>query len=126
MNVVSRPVLAIQKLFFIDHFNAYVYVSEDYGATWKQIAKDLPAEPVNVVKEDPNNENIIYMGTDGGLYVSIDGGTSSVKWSKGLPYSIPVHDIAIQPRDNEIVLGTHGRSLYVAGLAAVQQLAKGK
>ncbi|MBL7760628.1 MAG: hypothetical protein JNK08_08020 [Sediminibacterium sp.] len=109
-----------------DHFNAYVYVSEDYGATWKQIAKDLPAEPVNVVKEDPNNENIIYIGTDGGLYVSMDGGNSSIKWSKGLPYSIPVHDIAIQPRDNEIVLGTHGRSLYVAGLAAVQQLAKGK
>lgn len=109
-----------------DHFTAYVYVSDDYGATWKQIAKDLPAEPVNVVKEDPNNENIIYIGTDGGLYVSIDGGNSSVKWSKGLPYSIPVHDIAIQPRDNEIVLGTHGRSLYVAGLAGVQQLAKGK
>lgn len=99
-----------------DHFNAYVYVSDDYGANWKQIAKDLPAEPVNVVKEDLVDQDIIYIGTDGGLYVSIDGGNTSMMWNKGLPYSVPVHDIVIHPRDNEIVLGTHGRSIYIAKL----------
>lgn len=107
-----------------DHFNALVYVSEDYGNTWKQIAKDLPYESVNVLREDPVNENILYIGTDGGLYVSLNGGNSSIMWNKGLPYSIPVHDIAIHPRDNEIVLGTHGRSLYVASLSEIQKAAK--
>ena len=103
-----------------DHFSSYVYRSEDYGATWSQIAKDLPAEPVNVVKEDLTNENVIYIGTD----VSIDGGNTSMMWSKGLPYSIPVHDIVIHPRDNEIVLGTHGRSIYIGNLSEIQKLVK--
>lgn len=107
-----------------DHFNALVYVSDDYGNTWKQIAKDLPYESVNVIREDPVNENILYIGTDGGLYVSLNGGSSCIMWNKGLPYSIPVHDIAIQSRDNEIVLGTHGRSLYVASLSEIQKAAK--
>jgi photosystem II stability/assembly factor-like uncharacterized protein len=107
-----------------DDFNAYLYVSDDYGTTWTRIGTDLPAEPVNVVKEDPKNENIIYVGTDGGLYVSLNKGRSFMMWNKGLPKSIPVHDIAIQPRDNEIVLGTHGRSFYVAKLDDVQKAAK--
>jgi photosystem II stability/assembly factor-like uncharacterized protein len=108
----------------LDHFNAYLFVSEDYGATWKQLGKDLPAEPVNVVREDPKYDSILYVGTDGGLYVSIDAGNNFMMWSKGLPRSIPVHDIAIQQRENEMVLGTHGRSLYVAKLENVQLLLK--
>jgi photosystem II stability/assembly factor-like uncharacterized protein len=107
-----------------DHFNAYVYQSDDYGTTWKQIMKDLPAEPVNVIKEDAVSDKVLYVGTDGGLYVSIDGGISSMAWNKGLPASVPVHDLEIHPRDNEIVLGTHGRSLYVAKLEALRKLVK--
>ncbi|MES2005339.1 MAG: glycosyl hydrolase [Bacteroidota bacterium] len=107
-----------------DNFLPYVYVSEDYGASWKQIGKDLPNEPVNVIKEDLTNENILYIGTDGGLYVSIDGGASSMMWNKGLPYSVPVHDIALHPRENDLILGTHGRSIYIAKLDEVQKLAK--
>ncbi len=106
-----------------DNFQAYVYVSDDYGATWNQIAKDLPAEPVNVVKEDLLNENILYFGTDGGLYVSLDAGNSCMMWNKGLPYSVPVHDIALHPRENELILGTHGRSIYIAKLDDIQKLA---
>ena len=107
-----------------DNFLPYLYVSEDYGNSWKQIGKDLPNEPINVVKEDITNENILFVGTDGGLYVSIDGGNSSMMWNKGLPYSVPIHDIAQQPRENELILGTHGRSLYIAKLDEVQKLAK--
>ncbi len=107
-----------------DNFLPYVYVSDDYGATWKQIGKDLPNEPVNVIKEDLTNENILYVGTDGGLYVSIDGGNSSMMWNKGLPYSVPVHDIALHPRENDLILGTHGRSIYIAKLDEVQKLVK--
>lgn len=107
-----------------DDFTPYLYVSDDYGTTWTQIGKDLPAEPVNVVKEDPKNENIIYVGTDGGLYVSFDRGQSFMMWNAGLPKSIPIHDIAIQERENEIVLGTHGRSIYIAKLDDIQKAAK--
>ncbi len=107
-----------------DNFLPYVYVSDDYGNTWKQIGKDLPDEPVNVIKEDLGNENILYIGTDGGLYVSIDGGNSTMIWSKGLPNGVPVHDLALHPRENEIILGTHGRSLYIAKLDELQKLGK--
>jgi photosystem II stability/assembly factor-like uncharacterized protein len=107
-----------------DHFNAYVYQSDDYGTTWKQIMKDLPSEPVNVIKEDAVAEQVLYVGTDGGLYVSLDGGNSSMAWTKGLPASVPVHDLEIHPRDNEIVLGTHGRSLYVGKLDALRKQLK--
>jgi photosystem II stability/assembly factor-like uncharacterized protein len=103
-----------------DDFAPYLYVSEDYGVTWSPLGRDLPLEPINVVREDPRNENILYVGTDGGLYVSFDRGKSFMTWNGGLPKAVPVHDIAIQERDNEIVLGTHGRSLYIASLADVQ------
>ena len=109
-----------------DDFASYVYVSEDLGKTWKQIGKDLPVEPVNVIIEDPKNESILYVGTDGGLYVSLDAGNSFMMWNKGLPKSVPIHDIAIQERDNEIVLGTHGRSVYIAKLDEVQKKAEKK
>lgn len=106
-----------------DNFIPYVYVSEDYGTSWTQLGKELPMEPVNVIREDPMNENILYAGTDGGLYVSFDRGATFMAWTKGLPASVPVHDIAIQQRENEIVLGTHGRSIYIAKLANIQKLA---
>jgi photosystem II stability/assembly factor-like uncharacterized protein len=107
-----------------DNFAPYVYVSDDYGKTWSQLGKDLPNEPVNVIREDPKDDSILYVGTDGGLYVSFDRGNSFMMWNKGLPRSVPVHDIAIQQRENEIVLGTHGRSLYIAKLEEVQKKAK--
>jgi hypothetical protein len=74
-----------------------------------------------VIREDPKRENILYVGTDNGLYVSLDRGQNFMAWSGGLPPA-PVHDIAIQERDNEIVLGTHGRSAYVAKIDLLQKL----
>jgi len=109
-----------------DHFNAYVYVSDDYGTTWKQIMKDLPMEAVNVITEDNSSNQVIYVGTDAGLYVSMDGGASSMIWNKGLPNSVPIHDIVIQARENEIVLGTHGRSIYIGKLDDIHQLLQTK
>src|SRR5215203_208289 len=107
-----------------DDFKAYLYVSEDYGTTWTPLGANLPAEPINVIKEDPKSENIIYVGTDGGLYVIFNKGRSFMMWNAGLPKSVPVHDIAIQERENEIVLGTHGRSIYIAKLDDIQKRAK--
>lgn len=108
-----------------DHFNAWVFVSDDYGTTWKQLFTDLPAEPVNVLREDPKSENLLYVGTDHGLYVSVDAGASSMAWMSELP-RVAVHDIAIQERENEIVLGTHGRGIYIASLSEAQKLASDK
>lgn len=107
-----------------DHFGAYLFVSEDYGYSWKQLGMDLPAEPLNVVREDPKSDSILYVGSDGGLYVSFDQGNSFMMWNGGLPRSVPVHDIAIQVRENEIILGTHGRSLYVSSLDDIQMQRK--
>ncbi len=101
-----------------DNFGAYLFVSEDYGTTWTQLGSDLPAEPLNVVKEDPKNENIIYVGSDNGLYASFNMGKSFMTVGN-LP-RVPVHDIAIQARENEMVVGTHGRSIYITKLNAVQ------
>ncbi|MBI1343758.1 MAG: glycosyl hydrolase [Terrimonas sp.] len=107
-----------------DHFLPYLYISEDFGKTWTPIGSDLPNEPINVVKEDTRNDSILYVGTDGGLYVSFDRGNSFMMWNAGLPKSVPIHDIVIQERDDEIVLGTHGRSIYIAKLADVRMLKK--
>ena len=104
-----------------DNFLPYLFVSTDYGATWSEIGKDLPYEPINVVKEDVKNPNIIYVGTDNGLYVSINGGKNFMAFNGNLP-RVAVHDIAIQERDNEMVIATHGRSLYKVGLDEIQAL----
>jgi hypothetical protein len=104
-----------------DNFEPYLYVSNDYGNTWKQIGTDLPFEPVNVVKEDPKNKNIIYVGTDNGLYVSLNQGKNFMTMQGGLP-RVAVHDLAIQERENELVVGTHGRSIYITPLDEVQGL----
>ena len=104
-----------------DNFYALIYKSDDYGKNWKQIGKDLPTEPVNVIKEDPINKDILYVGTDHGLYVSLDGGKSFMGMNKGIP-AAPVHDLVIHPRDKEVVVGTHGRSIYIANVEHLQQL----
>ena len=87
-----------------DNFESYLYVSKNNGETWQRIGTDLPnAEPLNVVKEDPTNGNIIYVGTDHGAYVSINSGENFMPLGKGVP-AVPVHDIVIQSTKNEIVL----------------------
>ena len=104
-----------------DNFKAYLYASSDYGQTWKPIGTDLPAEPINVVKEDPSNANILYVGTDHGVYISLDKGTSFMRMSGDLP-AVAVHDLLVHPREKELVIGTHGRSIYVADVSLIQQL----
>ena len=106
-----------------DDFNSYLYSSDDYGKTWERIGIDLPAEPINVVKEDPYNEKILYVGTDHGLYVSLDRGKSFMSLFKGMP-AVPVHDLAIQKRDKDLVVGTHGRSIYIADIEHIEKLNK--
>ncbi len=104
-----------------DDFTPYLYASEDYGATWERIGTDLPLEPINVVREDPENPNVIYVGTDAGAYVSLDKGKTFHVLCQDFP-TVPVHDMAIQKHARELILGTHGRSLYRVNIAPIQQL----
>ena len=104
-----------------DDFKVYAYMSDDYGQTWKDISGNIPASPVNVIKEDPKNPNILYLGTDNGAYVSFDMGTSWELFSEGLP-NVAVHDIVVQSEANDLLLGTHGRSIYKADVSGLQQM----
>ena len=104
-----------------DDFNSYCYRSDDFGNTWNSIGRNLPAEPVNVLKEDPQNQDLLYVGTDHGTYYSLDGGNSFQAFSNGLP-AVPVHDLVIHPRENDLILGTHGRSFYKASVEELQKL----
>lgn len=105
-----------------NEFTPYLYVSRDYGQTWTAIAGNLPAEPINVVAEDPADARILYVGTDSGVYASVNRGGTWVSLSAGLPV-IPVHDLVVHPRDAELVIATHGRSIYVADITPVRALA---
>ncbi|OUR93194.1 glycosyl hydrolase [Flavobacteriales bacterium 34_180_T64] len=104
-----------------DDFSVYVYMSDDYGNTWKNISSNIPASPVNVIKEDPESENILYLGTDNGAYVSFNNGTSWEAFSNGLT-SVAVHDIVIQPESKDLLIGTHGRSIYKTNIAPLQMM----
>jgi len=104
-----------------DDFKVYVYMSDDYGQTWKAVGENIPASPVNVIREDSSSENILYLGTDNGAYVSFDLGNSWEAFSNGVP-NVAVHDIVIQPNAKHLLLGTHGRSIYRADISPLQKM----
>ncbi|MDX1419159.1 MAG: glycosyl hydrolase, partial [Rubricoccaceae bacterium] len=110
-----------------DDFAAYLYRSDDYGATWERLGSDLPAEPINVMLEDPDNADVLYVGTDHGLYVSLDGGDTfqalmGHTTEEGRLPEAPVHDLKVHPREADLLVGTHGRSIWVADVAHLQAL----
>lgn len=104
-----------------DNFKSMVYVSEDYGKNWKQIGADIPPEPVNVIKEDPTNEDLLYVGTDHAVYVSLDRGEHFMLLDTKLP-KVAIHDLVVQKDAHDLVIGTHGRSLYKVNVEHLQQL----
>jgi len=108
-----------------DDFEKYLYISQDFGKAWRSIAGDLPAESINVVREDPHDKNILYVGTDLGAYVSLNQGQNWFSLCNHLP-TTPVHDIAIHPRENEMVIGTHGRSCFILDVKPIQKKSRGK
>jgi len=95
-----------------DDFAAYIYKSTDYGKTWLDISGNIPGGPVNVIREDPKNKDILYVGTDLGVYVTLNGGKEWHVLANGLPTCF-VWDLIIHPRDNTLVIATNGRGMYV-------------
>ena len=96
-----------------DDLSPYVFVTRDYGATWTGITSGLPAYGnVNTVRQDPHNPKILYVGTEFGFYISGDEGESWVRFMPNLPV-VRVDDVLVHPRDSDLVLATHGRSVWI-------------
>src|SRR6185503_1084657 len=90
----------------------YVYRTDDYGKTWKSLAsKDLRGYALSF-EQDPVDRDLLFLGTEFGLWVSTDAGAHWMQWKSGLP-TVSVMDLAIHPRDGDLVLATHGRGLYI-------------
>jgi photosystem II stability/assembly factor-like uncharacterized protein len=104
-----------------DDWHTYLFRSADFGRTWTPIRGNLPDEPVNVVAEDPRRPEILYLGTDLGVWVTIDGAAAWRPLLGGLPH-VSVRDLLVQERENELVIGTHGRSVFVVDVKPIQAL----
>ncbi len=103
-----------------DEYKTYLYQSNDYGKTWKSIKGDLPESVANVIIQDPVNADLLYAGLDNGTYVSVDHGTTWHFFNKML--NVSSYDMIVHPRENELVVGTHGRSIFVADVKPMQGL----
>ncbi len=104
-----------------DDFRPYLYVSNDFGDTWQDISDGIPSGPINVVREDPKNRDVLYVGTDIGSYVSLDRGHSWHVLANGLPSTF-VSDMKIHPREDILVASTHGRGMYALDVRELQQM----
>jgi len=102
-----------------DNFSPYLFKSKNYGKTWESISSNLPDSPINVVIEDNVNEDILYIGNDHGVYISLDQGKTWEPFSNGLT-SAAVHDLVIQEDEQHLLVGTHGRSIYLADISLIQ------
>jgi hypothetical protein len=95
-------------------------MSADYGKTWNNLKGDLPESVANVIIQDPVNSNLLYCGLDNGTYVSLDLGKSWSLLNKAL--NVASYDLIVHPRENELVIGTHGRSVFVTDVKPLQAL----
>ncbi|MCP4723640.1 MAG: hypothetical protein GY863_01315 [bacterium] len=103
-----------------DDFEAYIWKSTDFGKNWVSIKSNIPCGPVNVIREDPQFRNILYVGTDIGVYITMDGGANWEVLGGDLPSTF-VSDMRIHPRDNIIIASTHGRGVWVMDANPIYQ-----
>jgi len=95
-----------------DDHKPYVYVTKDYGQTWTSLVANLPQGNTNVIREDLRNPDLLFLGTEYAFYTSLDRGQSWKRFSTALP-TVRIDDILIHPRDNDLLIGTHGRSIWI-------------
>ena len=95
------------------NYTPYAYRTKNYGKTWQRIVdeKDVQSYTLCII-EDPENANLLFLGTDDGLYISVDAGGKWTKWTNGFP-TVPVKDLVIHPREQDLVIGTFGRAAWV-------------
>jgi photosystem II stability/assembly factor-like uncharacterized protein len=104
-----------------DDFRPFLYETEDFGRTWTSISDGLPQEPINVIYEDPRNPDLLYVGDDVGVFISLDRGRHWENFNNNMP-NVPVHDLVVQPREGDLVVGSYGRSFWVTNVRALEQL----
>ena len=107
----------------LDDLKPYLFVTRDYGATWTSIVNNLPKwGTVNVIVEDPKNKDLLFAGTEFGVYVSLNGGAEWKPLMSGMP-TMRIDDILIHPRDNDLIVGTHGRGIFILDdISPLQQM----
>jgi photosystem II stability/assembly factor-like uncharacterized protein len=91
----------------------YLWRTRDFGATWESLVTEAIEGYAWVITEDPVNPNLLFLGTEWGLWISLDGGRQWARFEGGLPKRVAVHDVVVHPRTGDLVIGTHGRSIYV-------------
>jgi hypothetical protein len=97
-----------------DDFKPYLFKTTDFGRTWTNLTSNLPVNGnINALREDYDNPNLLFVGTEFGLYITLDQGREWKQFMTGLP-SVRVDDILIHPRDRDLIVGTHGRSIWIA------------
>ncbi|MDP1572091.1 MAG: hypothetical protein Q8L86_19010 [Vicinamibacterales bacterium] len=106
-------------------FATYVFTSTDFGRSWRSIASNLPQGQVaRTITEDLKNRDVLYLGTETGLFVTLDRGTSWARLKANLP-TVPIYEITLHPRDNDMILATHGRGAWILDdLTPIQQWTK--
>ena len=97
---------------FNDDYHAYILVSEDYGASWRRITDGLPETSVHRVREHPANPNVLVAGLENGVYATFDRGAHWVTLDANMP-PVPVYDLVFQEHSDALVLGTHGRGIWI-------------
>jgi hypothetical protein len=117
----AATALVAKNGFRNDDFRPFLYRTTDSGKTWTSIGGGLPPSPINVVVQDRRNANLLIVGNDLGVWVSIDGGGAWTRLKANLP-AVAVHDLTVHPRENDLVLGTYGRGIFVGDLTHLQEL----
>ena len=116
----SRVYITVDRHYY-DDTKPYALVSEDYGLTWRSIAEGLPDGSAKVIREDLQNPRVLYLGTEFGLWISIDGGESWTSLNTNLP-TVAVFEVAQHPSNGDLLVATHGRSLWITNVAPLRGL----
>jgi len=105
-----------------DDYRPFVLRTEDFGETWTPISGNLPEGTVYVIAEDRRNADLLFVGTEMSVFASLDGGKSWTPFGNGLPANAMVHDLLVHPRENDLVVATHGRGLFVTDITPLQEM----
>lgn len=106
--------------FHNDDFTTYLYKTTDFGRTWTDISSNLPESPVNTIFEDRKNPNLVFIGNDMGVYVTLSGGKEWQPLRANMP-PVVVRDLTVHARENDLVVGTYGRAAWITDISPLQQ-----
>jgi hypothetical protein len=106
-----------------DDFRSFLYRTDDFGKNWISISRNLPDKPINVIFEDHRNPDLLFVGNDKGIYVSIDRGETWVYMRNNMP-TIAVTDLLVHPTENDLVAGTYGRGIFMTDISPLQEISQ--